>query len=64
MIHWHVSFGETLGFDSHACEAEMRADGEYTPGVADGLEEAALECIKGGWDHRGLPLAGIKAEGD
>jgi hypothetical protein len=54
MIHRHESFGETLqyaeslGFDSDVCEAEMMANegGEYTPRVADGLEEGAIEFIK------------------
>jgi len=49
-----VSFGdiieqaEDLGFDADACEAEMMTcgDGTYSPDVADGLEEAALEHIE------------------
>ena len=41
-----ISFAESLGFDADACEDEMTEGGEYTPDVADALEQAAIDHIR------------------
>lgn len=43
-----LEYAEGLGFDSAAVESEMMENegGKYTPSVADGLEDAAIEFIQ------------------
>lgn len=50
-----IEFASSLGFDDDAVEEELTGeDGEYTPEVADALEEAAVEFIRNkGYEVRG-----------